>query len=107
MNNEEYRKRGSALWLPPEDYINTPLGEWRGDITHALFGLQTETAELTDFYKKSWFTPNRHDLVTEGYLKLEMGDVLYYLDRLAEFHDYSLEDIMEANITKLEERYGT
>lgn len=105
MNSEEYRERGSVLWLPANDHCTECDAEGKMDKVHALFGLQTETAELTDFFKKSWFTPNRHTLVGAGYLKEEMGDVLYYLDRLAEMHGYTLAEIMDFNIEKLEARY--
>ena len=97
MNNAEYMKRALALWR-----THDPQG-WT---THAVFGLQTEVGEITDFYKKGWYTPERANF-SNDHLLYELGDVLYYLTMIAQQEGLTLDEIMEANITKLEERYGT
>lgn len=93
-----YQEWTRKLWITK--------GKREDDITHALFGLQTETAELTDLFKKSWFTPKRADGPPDRErIKDECGDVLYYLARLADEFQVSLVDIVEHNISKLENRY--
>jgi hypothetical protein len=42
----------------------------------------------------------RHDLL------LEMGDVMYYFLKLKEIFGFTLEEILEANKSKLFERHG-
>ena len=82
-------------------------GTEQEQITHALLGLAGEAGEVVDLYKKLWFTPSRVRENFEEELLLELGDVLYYLDRIAEANGFDLADIMEANINKLEKRYGS
>jgi NTP pyrophosphatase (non-canonical NTP hydrolase) len=104
MNNKEYRERGAALWLLPKHGCTECDSERQLNMTHMLFGLQTETAELTDYFKKLWFTPKRSKL-DHNYIRDELGDILYYLDRMAEARGYHLWELMDANIEKLEKRY--
>ena len=99
MTPQEYQERGAALWqLAPS---------FNENITHALFGLQTETAEVTDLFKKSWFTPARAKDFDAEKITDELGDILYYLVRIADLYQIPLEEIMEYNIRKLEERYDS
>lgn len=98
MYTEEYTDRGAALWLS--------TGKFDDDMTHALFGMQTETAEVTDLFKKSWFTPKRGTTVDKERITDELGDILYYLTRIADLYQVTLDEIMEYNIKKLEKRYG-
>lgn len=45
------------------------------DIHHMLFGLQTETAELTDIFKKHLAYNKEIDWIN---VKEELGDILWY-----------------------------
>lgn len=65
-------------------------------------GLAGETGELVDLVKKHVFHgkfPAADDLIGE------LGDVLWYLARLAASYGVSLETVAERNIAKLRERY--
>jgi len=75
-------------------------------MTHALFGLVTEVAEIVDPFKKSRYTPNRSVVVDKEEMTLEIGDVMYYLARVADMQGISLVDALHKNMEKLEKRYG-
>jgi len=73
--------------------------------SEAVAGLAGETGELCEIYKRRW----RGDFGTIGdaeRVKLikEMGDVLWYLCRLASLEEIDLEYIMTVNINKLNAR---
>lgn len=65
-------------------------------------GLGGETGEVLEILKKSV----RNDVLDKAYLTEELGDVLYYLTMLCNFHDLSLEDVMNANVSKINVRYA-
>lgn len=66
----------------------------------ASMGLGGETGEVLEHLKKHF----RDHKYPGNDLKLEMGDVLHYLTFLGQCYGWTLEEIMAANITKLEER---
>lgn len=68
-------------------------------------GLSGEVGEINDILKKWLFHKSRKPLDTEK-LKDEIGDVLWYLSILAFELNLTLEEIMEHNIAKLEQRHG-
>lgn len=65
-------------------------------------GLAGETGEVVDYLKKCVF--HGHDLDKEKLTK-ELGDVLWYLARIADDCSISLEQVMIENIEKLKRRY--
>ena len=71
----------------------------------AAIGLAGESGEVVDIIKKH--VMYGRDLDKE-HLTEEVGDALHYLLRIVHFYldDLSLEEIMKANILKLEKRYG-
>lgn len=75
-------------------------------MTHALFGLATEVAEIIDPFKKERYTPHRNVSVDRDNMVEEIGDVLYYLVRVADMQGISLKEAMDVNYQKLENRYG-
>lgn len=80
--------------------------EEQGDIYYAL-GLTSEAGEAGDMVKKAyrrgeWKKPIEGERERE--FILELGDVLWYLTRLATRHGHTLEQIMDLNIDKLERR---
>ncbi len=66
----------------------------------AALGLAGETGEVMEHLKKHY----RDGKVPGNELRLELGDVLHYLTVIAHSYGWSLSDIMEANIEKLEKR---
>ena len=77
--------------VPPRDRI----------ANHAM-GLAGETGELVDAIKKRLF--HGHDL-DRTKVREEIGDVLWYLARLAADFDLDLGACAEANVEKLRRRY--
>lgn len=70
-----------------------------------VLGLVGEAGEVADKIKKN----NRDkdgDLRTYDYFEvaLELGDVLWYLTQLSRYLGFTLEDIAEMNIMKLQQR---
>ena len=65
-------------------------------------GLTGEAGEVMEHLKK-FIRDGRLD---KEALKLELGDVLFYLTRTAQWAGFSLEEIAQGNIDKLEARYG-
>ena len=75
---------------------------------HAALGLCGEAGEVADLIKKAAFTPFRiadADTFRDD-LEEELGDVLYYWARLCSQFNFDPVDIIEANMRKLEKRYG-
>lgn len=77
--------------LPPEMRVAT-----------FAMGLAGEAGEVVDILKKH--LGHGHPLDKEK-LKKELGDVLWYIAALALANDLHLEDIANANVAKLKERY--
>ncbi len=69
---------------------------------NAGLGLVGESGEVAELLKKTYF--HGKDLDREK-LKLELGDVLFYLDWLARLHGMTLGEVADANIEKLAARY--
>jgi len=88
-----------------QDYVrknwnDTPDGGLR-DLYIMSTGLGGETGEVLELLKKHV----RNDRVINTELLLELGDVLHYLTRIAQHFGMSLEQIMEANMMKLDARF--
>ena len=66
-------------------------------------GLAGEAGEVADIIKKGILHGKGTD--TTGRIVEELGDVLWYVAGLASHYGLSLDDIMEANIAKIRERY--
>ena len=71
-------------------------------LINSVMGLNGEAGEVIDLVKKHLF--HNHELDKDK-LKLELGDVLWYLAEAAEALGISLEDIAISNIDKLKRRY--
>jgi NTP pyrophosphatase (non-canonical NTP hydrolase) len=74
-------------------------------------GISGEAGEVTDKIKK-WYRDSTagdgpEPMVTPEFrnaLALELGDVLWYLTRLSNKFGFSLQEIMDLNVSKLEDR---
>ena len=68
---------------------------------HALKGLMAEVGEIMSLYQKQL----QGHTFDEGSLKLEIGDVLWMISELCDCYGWTLEEVAEANISKLRVRY--
>ena len=74
----------------------------RERILIAALGLCGESGEVAENVKKSLF--QGHPLETSA-LRDELGDVLWYFVFLCDTVGLTVEDVMEANVTKRRKRY--
>lgn len=68
----------------------------------SAMGLAGEVGEVNDILKKHLW--HGHNLDHEK-LKIEIGDVAWYLTLLCNTLEMTLEEVLEANIQKLKRRY--
>jgi len=94
------------MGITTEDYNTFVKDYWRRnqEDIEGLFimtaGLAGETGEVMEHLKKSV----RDNTLDKQELKLELGDVLYYLTRISQRFGFTLKDIMQANVDKLTQR---
>ena len=72
------------------------------DDLHMILGIQTESAEIADVYKKNIAYGKDLDLVN---VKEEIGDLMWYIVNLCTLKGWDLEDIIHTNINKLKARF--
>lgn len=72
------------------------------DLAVVSLGLAGETGEVVELLKKHI----RDGKININDLRLELGDLLHYLIRVADHYQLSLEEIMQAHISKMEGKYG-
>lgn len=94
MTINEYQQ----LALRTESHTNNDLDR----ILQGVMGLAGESGECVDLVKKFIF--QGHSLDSEHLMK-ELGDVAWYLALTADAIGYTLEEVLEANVKKLEDRY--
>lgn len=73
------------------------------DILHMALLLVTEAGELADAIKKAVIYRKPIDLVN---VKEEFGDIEFALERLRQIFNLTRDETIEANIIKLQKRYG-
>lgn len=71
-------------------------------LLQGIMGLCGEAGECLDLLKKHMF---QEHYLSKTHLMKELGDVAWYLAVSADALGFSLEEIFEANIQKLKERY--
>lgn len=98
MSPEEYRKATLAISATRENNLTPVEAQW------SLYGLglSGEAGEVTDEIKKHVF--HGKGLDTAALIK-EVGDVLWYADRILMMVGATIEDAMQANVDKLRARY--
>ena len=97
MNSEDYPEACSVTESrKSEIYLD---GECQTRFLHAILGIATESGELTDLFKKWTFYGKRF---TAEQVIEEMGDLLWYLGILMDELGVSPEEVMAANIHKLQ-----
>jgi NTP pyrophosphatase (non-canonical NTP hydrolase) len=73
-----------------------------GCMVNFAMGLSGESGEITDYVKKVVF--QGHPLKKEKIAE-ELGDLLWYVARMASLLGYDLSEIAQMNIEKLKKRY--
>ena len=68
----------------------------------SALGIGGEAGEILDTIKKSRF---HHHPTYYGFLLEEMGDLFFYFTLMLEAQGYTLDEVVEANKKKLDERY--
>lgn len=71
-------------------------------ILHAAVGISGEAGELLDAVKKTWVYNKPLDRIN---LREELGDILFYLQKLASILGTTIEDLIVENRIKLTLRY--
>lgn len=72
------------------------------DLINVAFGLAGETGEVIDLIKKHIY--QGHDLSKQD-LKLELGDICWYVALACKLSGLTLSQVLQANIDKLVKRY--
>ena len=90
---EEYREftRETSIYDPNDAFEYT------------ILGLCSEAGEVAGKYKKFLRDDTDWDILQDDIAK-ELGDVMWYVDRIADEFGLSLTTIMEANVIKLQAR---
>jgi NTP pyrophosphatase (non-canonical NTP hydrolase) len=103
MRPSLYKKGVLAHESRDMDPIKKRLTDSNIRLTHAAFGLTTETGELVDNLKKHIFYGSVIDIAN---IKEEVGDLMWYINIILDVFDWSLEEVLELNNSKLMKRYG-
>ena len=72
-------------------------------VDYVILGLAGETGEVCELWKKHHH--RKDPRFTKDQILEELGDVLWYLTRLAWLQGWSLDEVMETNIEKLNRRH--
>lgn len=85
-------------------FVNTlvkPL-PYAEDLNHMAMGVAGEAGELVDAIKRITVYEKEPDLEN---IREELGDLLFYMQRLAFVFELPLKEILQSNVEKLEKRY--
>lgn len=91
---EDQLRNSSWFFYPGRSYTDT-------DLAHAVTGLNEEAGEVAGLLKKQVY---RGKTRTDEQWMDELGDVLWYLTAVAVIKGFTLEDIWQHNVEKLEAR---
>jgi NTP pyrophosphatase (non-canonical NTP hydrolase) len=72
-------------------------------IEYLALGLASEAGEVAGVVKKK-IRDNTYSLEYKQKMKKEMGDCFWYLARLCDELDLSIQEVLEANVDKLQSR---
>ena len=99
MNLTDYQRKAIVT---KQQYDNKAL-----EIADCGLGIAGEAGEVADMLKKhiSGSKPLNAELMWK--LKIEIGDIMWYIAALCDAFDFDMGDIAEMNIEKLRKRHGT
>ena len=92
-----FEKRAKRLYI--EDGVNIPL------LLTSAIGAGSECGEFEEIVKKIVFQGKEYNEDSRFHMKRELGDILWYVANAATALGYTLDEIVEGNIAKLESRY--
>jgi len=102
LKNDDYNEFVQSRWIGMEDLPNLAI---------ATLGLAGESGEVAEKIKKQLRGDDAHNPLEHDDIKArnrevakELGDVLFYLTWIANYHGYTIEQIMALNILKLMDR---
>ena len=78
------------------------MGSPEASLVHAAMGFAGEAGEAMDISKKSWVYGKQLD--AENLLE-ELGDSLFYMQKILNMMGWTIQDVQAANVAKLEKRY--
>lgn len=98
MDADEYQRQAMATATP----------NVRGDLAYSMGGVAGEAGEYADLVKKYLYHFKRRPfLEVKEHAKEELGDVLWGVAQAADVWGLTLNEIMEFNLAKLSDRYGS
>lgn len=74
------------------------------DFNYTVIALNGEAGEVAEWHKKYNLRGNPTGKLSTDDLMSELGDVLFYLTRLAMLSGWSLDDVKSYNVDKIEAR---
>ncbi len=74
------------------------------DEAYLVVALNEEAGEVAGWYKKYRLRGNPTGAFSMDDLKGELGDILYYLTRMANLNGWSIADVQQHNMDKLNKR---
>ena len=108
LYSDKYQDWVLDIWHPHDVLKKSSFPTLKDDFIMTS-GLMGETGEVIDCYKKfirgnlKEETPEYKELQDE--LKLEIGDVIYYLNMIATRFNIRMREVIPVNIEKLEKRF--
>jgi NTP pyrophosphatase (non-canonical NTP hydrolase) len=89
-----------------EEYVDGRCKDYVTE-SYCVIALNEEAGEVAGWYKKYVLRGNPTGKLSKADLKGELGDTLFYLTRLARLNGWTLNDLMEANVAKLDDRVAS
>ncbi len=102
MTPSEYQELAAKTEAPVDKAIVMLSGKRQARLLHGALGCSTESGELLDALKKHIFYQKPLDT---GNLFEECGDIMWYVAIICNEMQWPLEEVMSANIRKLQARY--
>ena len=92
--------------MTKKEYENYVEARCKGyvDANYCVVAINEEAGEIAGWWKKFKLRDNPTGKLTYDDLKGELGDVLFYVTALTKNMGWTLDDIIEHNVAKLDDR---